>query len=96
MMALITSVYGLAVAPARARWAHRVRHQDELEGLLGTGQPMVVLTSCASLECGFSRELFVRWAPNPRNTKPLQPSQPSQRDDLRSPTSLSIVIRFDC
>jgi cleavage and polyadenylation specificity factor subunit 2 len=28
----------------------------------------VVLTTSPSLECGFSKELFVRWAPEPRNS----------------------------
>lgn len=28
----------------------------------------VVLATSSSLECGFSKELFIRWAPDPRNS----------------------------
>lgn len=39
---------------------------DDLGEFTSQG-PVVVLASCASLETGFSRDLFFRWAPNPRN-----------------------------
>lgn len=35
--------------------------------LTASGQPCLVLSSFASLETGFARELFLRWAPDPRN-----------------------------
>ena len=35
--------------------------------LTQSGQPTLVLSSFASLETGFARELFLRWAPDPRN-----------------------------
>lgn len=31
-------------------------------------EPRVVLASVADLTCGFSRELFIKWAENPKNT----------------------------
>lgn len=39
-----------------------------LADLAKISEPKVVLASVADLTCGFSRELFIKWAEEPRNT----------------------------
>ena len=39
-----------------------------LADLARVPEPKVVLASVADLTCGFSRELFVKWAEDPKNT----------------------------
>ncbi|CAI5731256.1 unnamed protein product [Peronospora destructor] len=44
---------------------HLVHTLEELDAL---PSPKVVLATSPSLECGFAKDVFIRWAPNPRNS----------------------------
>ncbi|DBA01353.1 TPA: hypothetical protein N0F65_001592 [Lagenidium giganteum] len=44
---------------------HLIHSLDELDNL---PSPKVVLATSSTLECGFAKDLFIRWAPNPRNS----------------------------
>jgi cleavage and polyadenylation specificity factor subunit 2 len=46
---------------------HLHERLSTFDELTQSGQPTLVLSSFASLETGFARELFLRWAPDPRN-----------------------------
>ena len=39
-----------------------------LADLARVPEPKIVLASVADLTCGFSRELFIKWAEDPKNT----------------------------
>lgn len=47
---------------------------------IGAGMPRVVLASTSDMETGFSRELFLEWCADPRNTIVL--TQRAQRRSL--------------
>ncbi|KAF4027690.1 Cleavage and polyadenylation factor 2 C-terminal [Phytophthora infestans] len=44
---------------------HLVHTLEELDAL---PNPKVVLATSPSLECGFAKDIFIRWAPDPRNS----------------------------
>ncbi|KAI9911602.1 hypothetical protein PsorP6_009581 [Peronosclerospora sorghi] len=44
---------------------HLVHTLEELDAL---SSPKVVLATSPSLECGFAKNIFIRWAPDPRNS----------------------------
>ncbi|EGZ29476.1 hypothetical protein PHYSODRAFT_552782 [Phytophthora sojae] len=44
---------------------HLVHTLEELDAL---PSPKVVLATSPSLECGFAKDIFIRWAPDPRNS----------------------------
>ncbi|KAF1333779.1 Cleavage and polyadenylation specificity factor subunit, partial [Globisporangium splendens] len=44
---------------------HLIHSLEELDNL---PSPKVVLTTSSSLECGFAKDLFIRWAPDQRNS----------------------------
>ncbi|KAL7680025.1 putative ribosomal protein L25 [Plasmopara halstedii] len=44
---------------------HLVHTLEELDAL---PNPKVVLATSPSLECGFAKDMFIRWAPDPRNS----------------------------
>uniref|UniRef100_M4C192 Cleavage and polyadenylation specificity factor subunit 2 n=1 Tax=Hyaloperonospora arabidopsidis (strain Emoy2) TaxID=559515 RepID=M4C192_HYAAE len=44
---------------------HLVHTLEELDAL---PSPKVVLATSPNLECGFAKDIFIRWAPDPRNT----------------------------
>ncbi|KAG2527396.1 hypothetical protein JM18_003648 [Phytophthora kernoviae] len=44
---------------------HLVHTLEELDAL---PSPKVVLATSPSLECGFAKDIFIRWAPEPRNS----------------------------
>ena len=50
--------------PFQFKYVRNLRQLDEVEALR---RPRVVLASVPSLECGFSRSLFVSWCENPNN-----------------------------
>ena len=44
-----------------------VKTITSIEELNSMPKPAVVVTSFPSLECGFARDLFVKWASDPKN-----------------------------
>lgn len=72
-MAVVTSSFVLLclISCSIVNYVPFCRHCQlchSLADLAKISEPKVVLASVADLTCGFSRELFIKWAEEPRNT----------------------------